>query len=471
MSTAIVWFRRDLRLGDNPALTAALASSARVIPVYLHDPHNPGGSAGRAWLYHSLRSLQQNLNRHGSRLIIRQGEPGALLDELIAQTGATVVHWNRVYDPDGIRRDSAIKAALIARGLAVHSYNGSLLHEPWNLATTGGEAFRVYTPFSKAAIRAGIRPAVLPCPAALPPVPPEYDGLTLEALQLQPRLCWDQGFYRQGLPGEDTALARLRAFVDDPLHRYDEARNFPDRPGTSGLSPHLAFGEISPGQIMAALPADADNPGQTVFIRELLWREFAWHLLYHYPHTLDHPLDARFEAFPWADAQAENFRAWQRGLTGIPLVDAGMRELWATGWMHNRVRMVVASFLTKNLLISWQQGAAWFMDTLVDADLANNTLGWQWVAGCGADAAPYFRIFNPVLQAQRFDPDGLYTCHWVPELARLPLTWLHRPWEAPTEVLTESGIVPGRDYPLPLVDLQQSRVRALETFQTIKTYK
>ena len=222
---------------------------------------------------------------------------------------------------------------------------------------------------------------------------------------------------------------------------------------------------------MAALPADADNPGQTVFIRELLWREFAWHLLYHYPHTLDHPLDARFEAFPWADAQAENFRAWQRGLTGIPLVDAGMRELWATGWMHNRVRMVVASFLTKNLLISWQQGAAWFMDTLVDADLANNTLGWQWVAGCGADAAPYFRIFNPVLQAQRFDPDGLYTRHWVPELARLPLTWLHRPWEAPTEVLTESGIVPGRDYPLPLVDLQQSRVRALETFQTIKTYQ
>lgn len=467
MTTTIVWFRRDLRLADNPALTAALESGGTLIPVYLHDPEDETGSAARAWLQHSLKSLAMGLERLGSRLLLRMGKPADLLEALIMQTGATAVHWNRQYEPASIRRDTVIKSRLRSLGIEVQSHHASLLHEPWHLQTATGSPYRVYTPFSKAALKAGVRPGVLPSPAVLPPVPADPDGVSLEALNLQPRLNWDQRFYLGGFPGEETAHTRLQAFVNAHLDQYDEARNFPDRTSTSALSPHLAFGEISPGQIMAALPENTPGKGQTVFVKELLWREFAYHLLYHYPETVDRPLDRRFEAFAWAEDHDDALKAWQRGMTGIPLVDAGMRELWATGWMHNRVRMVVASFLSKNLLIPWQRGAAWFMDTLTDADLANNTLGWQWVAGCGADAAPYFRVFNPVLQAQRFDPEGRYIRQWIPELARLPDTWLPQPWNAPAEQLSQAGIHLGQDYPLPLVDLHASRQRALETFQAV----
>lgn len=468
MATVIVWLRRDLRLTDNPALTAALQTGGAVIPVYLHDGEQATGSAARAWLHHSLKSLETALERLGSRLLLLSGQPADLLETLVKQTGATAVYWNRQYEPASIRRDTAIKSRLRSLGVEVQSHNASLLHEPWCLQTASASPYRVYTPFSKAALKAGVRPLVLPRPTVMPPVPVDLTGTALAALNLLPRRGWDQGFYRLGFPGEATAQARLQAFVTVHLDQYDEARNFPDRTSTSALSPHLAFGEISPGQIMAALPEQSASKGQDVFIKELLWREFAWHLLYHYPETVDRPLDPRFEAFAWAQDYEAALKAWQQGLTGIPLVDAGMRELWATGWMHNRVRMIVASFLTKNLLIPWQRGAAWFMDTLTDADLANNTLGWQWVAGCGADAAPYFRVFNPVLQAQRFDPEGHYIRQWIPELARLPAVWLPRPWEAPAEILRRAEIHPGQDYPLPLVDIHASRERTLECFNAIK---
>lgn len=468
MSTAIVWFRRDLRLTDHPALTAALATSTALIPVYLHDPNDVIGAASSAWLHHSLKALQQALSGLGSRLIIRSGDPAISLKELITLTGSKAVYWNRRYEPQHIRQDTDIKSRLLADGLQVHGYNGTLLHEPWSLRPASGASYRVYTPFSKAALKAGCMDAVLPCPAALPPVSAALSSDSLEDLNLLPRLGWDQNFYRNGYPGESTAMRKLLAFVAEALEHYDEARNHPDRPSTSALSPHLAFGEISPRQIMAAFPENATSKGQKVFVQEILWREFAYHLLYHQPQSVDQPLDDRFKAFAWASDYTEALTAWQRGMTGIPLVDAGMRELWTTGWMHNRIRMVVASFLTKNLLIPWQRGAEWFMDTLTDADLASNTMGWQWVAGCGADAAPYFRIFNPVLQAERFDSKGHYTRQWIPELARLPDRYLHQPWEAPDEVLTQSGLRLGVDYPLPLVDLRASRERALNTFQSIK---
>jgi deoxyribodipyrimidine photo-lyase len=478
MSTALVWFRRDLRLTDNPMLRLALRQAERVIPVYLHCPEEEGGwapgAASRGWLHHSLHALDGALQALGSRLIIRRGEDSqALLQALINETGADQVCWNRLHEPATVARDQRIKAALRGQGLRVESGNASLLHEPARLHRDG-RGYRVFTPFWKVLLASGIDQAVVAAPESLPPV----QGLAstpIEALDLLPRIPWDRGLYSRWTPGEAGAQAALAAFMTAALQGYAGGRDRPDQPHTSRLSPHLHFGEIGPRRVIRALleatglPVAADSRGDgDRFAAELGWREFAHHLLFHYPHTPEQPMDSRFAAFPWHGDYADDLRAWQRGQTGIPLVDAGMRELWATGWMHNRVRMVVASFLTKNLLIPWQEGARWFWDTLVDADLASNTLGWQWTAGCGADAAPYFRVFNPVLQGEKFDPVGAYVRRWLPELARLPDKWLHRPWEAPVAVLAEAGLVPGRDYPLPIVDLKASRARALAAFAKLK---
>jgi deoxyribodipyrimidine photo-lyase len=409
--------------------------------------------------------------------VIRRGPTLDALRRLVAETGATHICWNRLYEPALVERDRATEAGLRAQGLWVESFNAALLCEPWQVTRGDGGPYRVFTPFWKACQRAGIDGPPVAAPAALPPVPAGIDGLCVDALGLVPRVGWDRGFWETWAPGEDGAHQALGQFLEDAVARYDEDRNRPDLHGTSRLSPHLHFGEIGPRQVVAAVRRHAAEHtaagllgNAEGFVREIGWREFGHHLLWHFPQTTDAPLDERFADFPWLEDYAGVLDRWRRGCTGIPIVDAGMRELWQTGWMHNRVRMIVASLLTKNLLVPWQEGARWFWDTLVDADLANNTLGWQWTAGCGADAAPYFRIFNPVLQGQRFDPDGSYVARWVPELSRLPAARIHAPWDAPGEMLLAAGVALGQDYPSPIVDLGASRARALARFDSIRRH-
>ena len=462
MTTAIVWFRKDLRLADNPALAAALEHD-RVLPVFIDDTSGlDGRSAGAAskwWLHHSLEGLAAGLARRGSQLVLRTGPPLEAMRALVRETAATHVYWNRRYEPAGAAVDTATKSALADDGLEVETFNASLLFEPWEIRRPDGGPYRVFTAFWKTCLRAGTGHAVAAAPDRLPPPPPAARGPRLEQLGLLPEVPWDSGLRESWSPGEAGALEHLAAFLDTTADTYDKARDRPGQAGTSRLSPHLHFGEVGPRQILAALAArydgaTMDRQGPASFVRELGWREFAHHLLYHFPETVTGPLDPRFAEFPWRTGYAEDLRLWQRGRTGIPFVDAGMRELWHTGWMHNRVRMVVASFLTKNLLIPWQEGARWFWDTLVDADLASNTLGWQWVAGSGADAAPYFRVFNPVLQGEKFDEQGQYVKRWVPELRTLAPRHVHQPWSAPA---AEQETVRAAGYPPPMVDLKLSR--------------
>jgi deoxyribodipyrimidine photo-lyase len=490
MTTAIVWFRRDLRLADNPALHAARERHAHVVPIYIHAPEEEQpwspGAATRWWLHHALAALSASLEKAGAPLLICSGGSLEALRKLVKTVGADAVYWNRLYEPAIVARDKSIKEALREDGLEVESFNASLLAEPWELKTGGGGPYRVFSPFYRsldARLRAQLEAGRVPIAeiGRLKASPLAPDSEPLASLALLPKIAWDSGFRSSWTPGESGASARLEAFCQGAAARYREARDLPAVDATSGLSPHLHFGEISPLQIalrIERLLSEGQSAGQAAgvranaewFVREVGWREFAHHLLFHYPQTTAQPLNAQFAAFPWRSGAdyAADLRAWQRGNTGIPIVDAGMRQLWHTGWMHNRVRMIVASFLTKNLLIPWQEGAAWFWDTLVDADLANNTLGWQWSAGSGADAAPYFRIFNPVLQSAKFDERAAYLRQWVPELARLDDASIHAPWEAKPAALQKAGFVVGRDYPAPIVDLRQSRDRALQAYEAIK---
>lgn len=469
MSTALLLFRRDLRLADQPALRAACAGHDRVLPVYLHAPHEEApwqpGAASRWWLHRSLLALQQRLVAQGAELHIAQGDSLTTLRALIAASGAEAVYWNRSYEPFAIARDTALKAAMRAEGVAVYSYPGNLWCEPWQLTTAEDQPYRVFTPYWRK-LRAKLQDGS-PLPVAQARQWLRLPGsLPLKALALLPRIPWAGGLDEAWRPGEAGAHELLDVFADDALANYATGRDLPARHGTSRLSPHLHFGEITPRQILHALQERAKcvatrcRPDLEPYLRELGWREFAHHLLYHFPDTPSGNFNPRFDAFRWADDDAAALHRWQRGRTGIPLVDAGMRELWHTGWMHNRVRMVAASFLTKNLCQHWHHGARWFWDTLVDADLANNTLGWQWVAGCGADAAPYFRVFNPYSQAAKFDPAAAYLKHWLPELAALPAKLLHEPWRDPA-ALAACG------YPAPMVDVGATREAALDAWQAL----
>jgi len=476
MTTAIIWFRRDLRLADNAALDYALKNSDRVLPIYIHSPEEDGdwapGAASRWWLHHSLAGLQDSLARRGCRLVIRRGSGLFTLLNLIRETGATLVCFNRLYEPARLTADQTIEQMLRRDGIHVETSVGHLLAEPTSIETQGGSPYRVYTPFANRLRPQLWAPTPMPAPRVLPSTPSRLKSLALEELGLLPRIRWDSGLVKCWTPGERGAHVRLRA-LSAILSVYADQRDVPASNATSHLSPHLHFGEVSPRQVWQSIQqARASRRagmlrGADVLARELLWREFAHHVLHHYPQTPDTPLDARFMKFPWRHSP-RLLAAWQRGETGIPIVDAGMRELWSTGYMHNRVRMIVASFLTKHLRADWRHGARWFWDTLVDADLANNTLNWQWVAGCGADAAPYFRIFNPVLQSRKFDPQGEYLRRWLPELSGLPNRFIHSPQLAPTGVLAEAGVRPGRDYPEPIVDLADARREALESFSAVR---
>ena len=474
----LFWFRQDLRLSDNPGLLAALATGP-VIPVYILDDETPGrwamGGASRWWLHHSLTSLEKALRAKGSRLILRRGRADREIDRLIGETSAAGVYWNRCYEPYAVARDKAIKANLKARGLKAESHNASLLREPTEIVNRSGEPFKVFTPFWRACLALGDppRPLAEPPSIASPETWPASESLATWALR-PTAPDWSGGLRRAWFPGETGAQGRLQDFIDEAMSDYAGGRDMPGQASTSRLSPHLHFGEIGPRQVFHAVrfAIEAGRSGGRAksgekFLAELGWREFSHCLLFHNPQMPERNLRGEFDRFPWLEP-GDGVQAWKAGMTGYPIVDAGMRELWQTGWMHNRVRMVTASFLIKHLMVDWRVGEAWFWDTLVDADLAANAASWQWVAGSGADAAPYFRIFNPVLQGEKFDPDGAYVRRYVPELARLPDKFLHRPWEADADTLAAAGVSLGSTYPVPVIEHDHARQRALRAFASLK---
>jgi len=479
MTTALVWFRRDLRLADNAALVHALKTANRIVPVYIHAPEEDGdwapGAASRWWLHHSLAALTESLAQRGSRLVIRRGPGLETLRQLIRDSGATSVCFNRLYEPTRLESDQVIEQTLTAEGVHVYAGQGHLLTEPWTIESQSGTPYRVYTPYARNVHARLTASTPQPAPRALPLSPLRLKSRPLRELGLLPRIRWDAGIASHWQPGEAGALRRLRQLAAQ-LPDYAQNRDRPAADGTTHLSPHLHFGEVTPQQVWRAIQQARSGVqagmlrGAEILERELLWREFAHHVLYHYPLTPAQPLDARFTNFPWRRSKTL-LTAWQRGETGIPIVDAGMRELWETGFMHNRVRMIVASFLSKQARLDWRQGARWFWDTLVDADLASNTLNWQWVAGCGADAAPYFRIFNPLLQSRKFDPQAEYLQRWLPELRGLAIKHVHAPWLAPMTELAAAGIRLGREYPKPVVDLAEGRAAALAAFHNWRSMR
>ncbi len=473
---ALVWLRRDLRIADNPALHAARESGAPVIPVFILDDDEPHfmGAASRWWLHHSLAALGEALARAGAPLVLRRGETVEAMTALAQETRAQAVFWNRRYFNGHIALDKAIKSRLQDKGVAVQTFNGALLREPWEVKTGDGGPYRVFSPFWRALRRLGpARRAPLAGMRKIPGPASPVKSDTLADWALTPDdPDWAAEFSESWTPGENGAQARLKSFLDGAINHYRDGRNRPDREHVSRLSPHLAHGEISPLQIWSAIETrvaqgEADENSAETFLSELAWREFSYGLLYFNQDLPQAPLRREFSAYPWRD-DAKGLRAWRKGLTGYPIVDAGMRQLWRTGWMHNRVRMITASFLIKDLLVPWQQGEAWFSDTLVDADIANNAASWQWVAGCGADAAPYFRIFNPVTQGEKFDPNGDYVREFAPELKKLPAKYIHAPWKAPKDVLATSGIVLGKTYPFPIIDHAEARKRALAGYDDIR---
>ncbi len=477
-ASVIMWFRNDLRLADNAALHAAAAANLPVIPLFILDDDAAGawrlGGASRWWLHGSLTALAGSLAAVGSRLVLARGATRDILPRIAAKVGATAVYCSRTYEPWASALETAVKTDLDKSSIELKRYRGALLFEPEDLRTGQGKPFQVYTPFARAAFAAHEETKLLRRPHTLhaPSRWPASDKLA--EWKLTPtKPDWASGLRAAWTPGEEAAQKRLDTFLKREIGKYHEHRNRPDLVGTSRLSPYLHHGEISPRQCWqrARLLAEAHPErakGVEVFLRELLWREFAHHQLVQHPALPDAPCREAFADFPWKSS-VKALRSWQRGRTGYPIVDAGMRELWTTGWMHNRVRMIVGSFLIKHLLQPWQKGEAWFWDTLVDANLANNATNWQWVAGSGVDAAPYFRIFNPVTQGEKFDPDGSYVRQWCPELAKLPAPAIHAPWNVPSEILEKAGVELGRTYPHPIVDHKEARARALAAFESLKS--
>lgn len=461
-SPVILWFRNDLRLHDNPALRAAADAGRPVIPVYLKESpatgFRPRGAASNWWLHHALHDLAENLSNKGSRLILLDGgDPLETFSSLLKQTGAGEIWWNRRYDPLGVKVDTALKKKLPAK-----SFRGNLLFEPHEVETQSGDFYKVYTPFFKAVCAKGPPQEPLPEPRELPAPDAWPASKDLEDWNLLPSIPWDAGFHDAWDPTASGARRQAKSFLAEAAGEYKKQRDFPARPSTSRVSPYLHFGQISSRALWhdareAEDSGDVSGSGVEAWLRQLVWRDFATHLLFHQPQLETKPMQAKFAGFPW-ESNKQAFRVWSRGQTGYPIVDAGMRELWATGWMHNRVRMITASFLVKDLLLHWREGEAWFWDTLVDADPANNIFGWQWTAGCGADAAPYFRIFNPILQSKKFDPDGAYIRKWVPELRDMDSQDIHAPWESKN---------PPKNYPPPMVDHAKARDRALEALSSL----
>jgi deoxyribodipyrimidine photo-lyase len=465
-SPTLLWFRQDLRVHDQAALRAA-AEAGPVLPVYVLDEGADWaeGGASRWWLHGSLVSLAAALEKLGAALVLRRGHAGTIIPRLAEEIGAAAVHAGFAHEPAWRARDASIAAALEKSGRRLVLHRVATLADPEKIRSRTGTIYGMYTPFARAVEEAGEPPDPLPAPRTLTPValPPASDRLDDWAL-LPAKPDWAGGFRDTWAPGEAGAMARLTEFLDSAAEDYDVGRNLPGKHGTSMLSPHLHFGEISPNTAWHACRQRGGGEGRKTFLRELIWRDFAAYLLRHHDRMPEEPLRPAFATLPWR-RDADAMKAWQRGQTGVPIVDAGMRQLWQIGWMHNRVRMITGSFLVKHLLLSWQDGEAWFWDTLVDGDLASNAANWQWVAGVGIDAQPYFRVFNPVSQGEKFDAQGAYVRRYVPEIAALPDRYLHAPWLAPPMVLAQAGITLGKTYPAPIVDLAMGRERALEVYK------
>ncbi|GAB5387608.1 MAG: deoxyribodipyrimidine photo-lyase [Alphaproteobacteria bacterium] len=477
------WFREDLRLDDNAGLAEAVATGRPLIALYVLEEVEdwPLGGASTWWLHHTLASLSDRLVKHGVPLILRKGKAGQIIPDLLKQAGAQHISWTRRYGPAAVERDKALKSDLTEQGIEVLSAKGTVLFEPFEIKTKQGNPYGVFTPFWKA-MQAAIREGALPAAIEAP------DSMTAPAAELSEKLAsdslgdwqllptkpdWAGGLRDSWTPGEAGAQDRLTEFLDTALKGYADNRNIPGTVGTSRLSPHLHHGEISPRRIWHVvqdhISANPDHESDAmVFLSEIAWREFSIQLLFHNADLPEKPLKRKFTAYPWASDYQQALQRWQKGQTGYPIVDAGMRELWHTGWMHNRVRMIVGSFLVKHLRIPWQEGEAWFWDTLVDADLASNSASWQWIAGCGADAAPYFRVFNPITQSEKFDPKGAYIRRWVPELKDLPDKLVHFPADAEDMLLRAAGVRLGSTYPRPIVNHAEARKAALAGYKKVK---
>lgn len=469
---SIVWFRQDLRIEDQPALMAAIGKGGSIIPLFVWAPEEEKewtpGAASRWWLHGALVRLQKEFEVLGLHLIFRQQDSLEAILDIVKETGADAVFWNRRYEPIVVERDARIKAELHRLGIKTHIFNGSLLFEPWEVLNKQNNSYKVFTHFWNCCCRSGDPTLPLPKPQAIRGYKKTIQSVSIEALHLLPSISWDRGLQQKWEPFVASADNQLEVALQKVIENYHQSRDQLAVEGTTELSPYLHFGEISPRQIWHAVRKKFGiHPETEVFLRQLGWREFAYYLLFHFPRTTGEPLNSKFATFQWQQ-NTQALHAWQKGMTGYPVVDAGMRQLWQTGWMHNRARMIVGSFLVKDLLIDWKEGAKWFWDTLVDADLANNTLGWQWVAGCGADAAPYFRVFNPVTQGEKFDANGEYVRRWIPEIRNLPDKWIHKPWEASEEILKEAGVKLGLNYPKPIVDHAQARKEALKVYGLTK---
>ena len=471
---SILWFRKDLRLRDNSALKAAIEAGLPVIPIFIWSPNEAGdwapGAASKWWLHQALKNLSEAFKDRGGEFVLREGDSLGQLRDIIEKTGAKRVYWNRRYESPQRELDASIKRQLREDGIEVESFNSSLLNEPHTAATGGGNPYKVYTPYWKKVKDRPIEPIAEPDFDSFK-FPDTYpQTVALDSLGLLPEKQWHRKFDPYWVVSEAAAQERLEKFLSQAVEGYNQARDIPSEDGTSSLSPYLHWGLIGPRQVMHALKANHDlgKEGPQVYAKEIYWREFAYNVLYHFPKTPAAPLHEKYTDFPW-QPDSNALKRWQRGQTGYPIVDAGMRQLYATGWMHNRVRMVVSSLLVKHLLQDWREGASWFWDTLVDADLASNTLGWQWSAGCGADAAPYFRVFNPITQGMKFDAEGEYVRKWVPEIANLPSKFIHEPWEAPVGILEYAGVELGKDYPEPIIDHKEGRERALAALDQFKS--
>jgi deoxyribodipyrimidine photo-lyase len=461
MNYALVWFRHDLRLSDNPTLTAAIESGLPIIPLFILDDALFPGSASRWWLHQSLQDLGTRIP-----LVLRRGESLSIIQQLLDTKKIKEIHAGRAHEPAMRALDRQVDATAKAHGVKFHRHLSYSLFAPEAVRNKTGGYYGVYTPFSRCCFELGVPETILPAPASLN-LAPDIASDRLQDWQLLPtKPDWAGGMRAEWQPGEAGAAKRLAAFLAGPVAHYSDARNVPGISGTAKLSPHLHWGEISPRTVWHSAQK-SNGAGKQTFLKELLWREFSISLLWQYETLATRPIRPEFENFPWNE-QKQNFFAWTRSQTGIPIVDAGMRELWHTGWMHNRVRMIAASYLVKHLLIPWQRGEQWFADTLVDYDGAANAASWQWVAGCGADAAPYFRIFNPVLQGAKFDPEGIYVRRYVPELAKLPDKDIHAPWEADPVTLLAAGVKLGATYPRPVIGVNEGRVNALAAYERIK---
>lgn len=462
----IVWFTKDLRLSDHTALYTALQAGYDVIPLYIYSPEDDHpweiGSASKWWLHHSLKSLAETLKEKGSRLILRKGSAVKVMSEIIQETGAEAVFWHAGVEPATRKTNEKMQSLLLERALLAFCSFDNFLYSPGTVLNGKDEPYQVFTPFYNACLKREEPRRPRPAPSTLPKISSSIKSLEVEDLKLFPNLPWAKEFSSLWKPGEKGAKERLQYFLSFLVEEYPLQRDFPFMDGTSLISPHLHFGEISAAQVWHATEKKVSVEGRP-YLRQILWREFASHMLYFFPDTDLYPLRKAFENFPWKK-EVKLLRLWQKGETGYPLIDAGMRQLWRLGWMHNRVRMIVGSFLVKDLMVPWQEGEKWFWDTLVDADLANNCFGWQWVSGCGADAAPYFRIFHPITQSEKFDPKGVYIRAFVPELKDLPNEWIHKPWLAPESVLKKAKVILGKTYPHPIVDHGEARKKALGYF-------